>query len=328
MSFFLAVDAGGTKTDYALADDSRELARVRGGTIKRLRADADTAARNLDQALAELAARAGVPMNAITRTCVGAAGESVPLVADWLRDAFSARVSGGLLLLGDVEIALDAAFPGQPGILALAGTGSNVAGRSQTGQLTNAGGWGPALADQGSGHRIGSEGLRAAFLAIDEATGQMAQKQMPQEGEAAQKEEREAPTLLLPAIMHFWSLASIDHLIEYANSVPAPDFSRLTSVVLACATQGDAVALSVLKQEGEDLAHLVNLVARRLQQLAPDPSWVPPLAFAGGILEKVAPLRQALVAAVRAEFPSIQVREGVVDPIAGAIWRARANPPA
>ena len=323
MSFFLAVDAGGTKTDYALADDSRELARVRGDTIKRLRADADTAARNLDHALAELAARAGVPMHAITRTCVGAAGESVPLVADWLRDAFSARVSGDLLLLGDVEIALDAAFPGQPGILALAGTGSNVAGRSHSGQLTNAGGWGPALADQGSGHRIGSEGLRAAFLAIDEAIGQMAQ-----EGEVAQKEVKETPTLLLPAIMEFWSLASIDHLIEYANSAPAPDFSRLTSVVLACATQGDAVALSVLKQEGEDLAHLVNLVARRLQRLTPDPSWVPPLAFAGGILEKVAPLRQALVAAVRAEFPSIQVREGVVDPIAGAIWRARANPPA
>jgi N-acetylglucosamine kinase-like BadF-type ATPase len=37
MSFFLALDAGGTKTDYVLADETRELERVRTGTIKRMR---------------------------------------------------------------------------------------------------------------------------------------------------------------------------------------------------------------------------------------------------------------------------------------------------
>ena len=168
MPFYLAIDAGGTKTDYLLADETRELARVRSATIKRLRVDADTAARTLDEALAQLSALGGISLRDITRTCIGTAGESVPLVADWLRESFAARVSGDLLLLGDVEIALDAAFPGQPGILVLAGTGSNVAGRAPSGTITTAGGWGPALADQGSGHRIGSEALRATFLAIDE----------------------------------------------------------------------------------------------------------------------------------------------------------------
>ena len=56
LAFYLALDVGGTKTEYVLADDTRELARVRGGTIKRMRTDADTAAQNLDKALAELAA--------------------------------------------------------------------------------------------------------------------------------------------------------------------------------------------------------------------------------------------------------------------------------
>ena len=45
MSFFLALDAGGTKTDYVLADETRELERVRTGTIKRMRTDAATAKR-------------------------------------------------------------------------------------------------------------------------------------------------------------------------------------------------------------------------------------------------------------------------------------------
>ena len=44
VSFFLAVESGGTKTDYLLADETRELARVRTGTIKRMRTDAETAA--------------------------------------------------------------------------------------------------------------------------------------------------------------------------------------------------------------------------------------------------------------------------------------------
>ena len=37
MIFFLALDAGGTKTDYVLADEMCELALVRTGTIKRMR---------------------------------------------------------------------------------------------------------------------------------------------------------------------------------------------------------------------------------------------------------------------------------------------------
>ena len=310
MPFYLAIDAGGTKTDYLLADETRELARVRSATIKRLRVDADTAARTLDEALAQLSALGGISLRDITRTCMGTAGESVPLVADWLREAFAARVSGDLLLLGDVEIALDAAFPGQPGILVLAGTGSNVAGRAPSGAITTAGGWGPALADQGSGHRIGSEALRAAFLAIDESDTNQA---------------THPPTTLLPSILEFWNLPSIDSLIEYANATPAPNVSRLTTVVLTAAQNGDPVAQSVLRHEGEELAHLVHLVILRLQRLAPDPNWVPPVAFAGSIMEKVKPVRDALIVSVRQEFPAIKPLDGVIDPVTGALWRARTG---
>ena len=115
-----------------------------------------------------------------------------------------------------MEIALDAAFPGRAGVLVLAGTGSNVVGRTSGGKLISAGGWGPALADQGSGHIIGLESLRAIFLAKDE----------------------ERHTLLLPAVLDFWQLSSLDHLVEYANTLPAPDFSTLTGVVLSARNWG------------------------------------------------------------------------------------------
>ena len=310
MSLFLAVDAGGTKTDFLLADSTRTLARTRTGTIKRMRASAELAAANLSRALAELAAASRLPTSAITRTCIGTAGESVPLVTDWLRTAFAARVPGPLLILGDVEIALDAAFPGQPGVLAIAGTGSNVAGRTHAGKVVTAGGWGPALSDQGSGHRIGHNALRRAFLAIDESG-------VPHD----QVDGEFAPTLLLPAILDFWDLDSLGHLVEHANS--NPDFSQLTNLVVACAQAGDAVAQTVLRREGEDLAYLVRLIIRRLQSAAPNPAWTPHLALTGSILEKVAPVREALIATLRSDFPALDVLPGVIDPIAGALFRAR-----
>jgi glucosamine kinase len=303
MSFFLALDAGGTKTDYVLADETRELARVRTGTIKRMRVDAETACQNLESALAELSARTGISMNQVTRTCVGTAGETVPLVKDWLRESISARVGGGLLILGDVEIALEAAFPGRAGVLVMAGTGSNVVGRTIAGELISAGGWGPALADQGSGHLIGLESLRAIFLAKDE--------------------ERE--TLLLAAVLDFWQLSSLHHLVEYANTLPAPDFSTLTGVVLSCADQGDEIASALLRKQGEDLAYLVRLVIRRLRRASTEPGWTPPIAYTGSILENIPPVHDALMAAVQREFPAVQAPKKGVDPIDGALWRARTG---
>jgi len=303
MNFFLALDSGGTKTDYVLADETRELARVRTGSIKRMRVDAVTASNNLESALADLSAKTGVSMASVTRTCVGTAGDTVPLVRDWLQESIRAHVGGGLLIIEDVEIALDAAFPGRAGMLVMAGTGSNVLGRTRAGKLIRAGGWGPALADQGSGHLIGLESLRAIFLAKDE----------------------ERDTLLQPAVLDFWKLSSLDHLVEYANRVPAPDFPTLTGVVLQCAERGDEKASAVLRKQGEDLAYLVCLVMRRLRHAANDSGWTPPIAITGSILENVPPVRDALFAAVRREFPEADAPDKGIDPIDGALWRARTG---
>ncbi len=184
MSLYLAVDAGGTKADYVLADATRVLASVRGGTIKRMRVAAEVAKANLTRALEQLEAESGRSLAEVDVTCIGTAGETVPLVTDWLRQEFGARVGGRLLLLGDVEIALDAAFPASHGVLILAGTGSNVRGRAPNGRMAGAGGWGPMLADQGSGHRVGQQAVREIFRAIDE--------------------ERE--TSLLAAVLAHWKL--------------------------------------------------------------------------------------------------------------------------
>jgi N-acetylglucosamine kinase-like BadF-type ATPase len=305
MAYFLAVDAGGTKTEFVLADEEREIARVRTGTIKRLRSDEDVTSRNLGDALLALESQSGVMMKSVSRCCVGTSGEAVPLVADWLRRSFGSAVGGELILLGDVEIALDAHFFGGRGVLVLAGTGSNVAGRAGDRSIVTAGGWGPAMADQGAGHSLGLEGLRKGFLAIDQ----------------------ERQTNLLDAALAYWKLPTLNALIEYANGNPAPNFSELAPLVASCAAAGDPIATEVLEDGGQQLAYLASLVIERMRRREADSGAafsLPDIAVAGSVLVQIELVREALIVSLRKAYPAIRVLERTAEPVAGALWRARA----
>ncbi len=55
------------------------------------------------------------------------------------------------LIEGDMVMAHSGALAGDPGVLALAGTGSSVLGIGQGGERVKVGGWGPVFGDEGSG---------------------------------------------------------------------------------------------------------------------------------------------------------------------------------
>ena len=301
MSYFLAVDSGGTKAEYLLADETRELKRTFSGTIRRVNADAAVAEANLEGALAELERETGVRMSQITRACIGTSGNTVPLVTGWMREEFSRRISGELLIVGDVEIALDSVFHGGRGVLVLAGTGSNVAARAANGEIMTAGGWGPNLADQGSGHFIGLEGLRRGFLARDAGR----------------------TTQLLERARKLFELPTVDALIEFANAQhPVRYASKFAPEVVACAAEGDAVAQEILAQGGHDLAYLALLLIERMRAVESGEFQLPEIAIAGSILAHVEPERTAMRQALRERYPAIRFVAEPADPVRGALWRA------
>ncbi len=279
-------------------------AAFRAGSIKRLRRDEEATEQNLSRALTELAAKTGVSMLSVARCCVGASGSTAPLVAEWITNAFRPQVGGEFLLVEDVDIALDAAFQGERGVLILAGTGSNVAGRDIDGQIVTAGGWGPALSDEGSGYFLGLEALRKGFRAIDERR----------------------TTVVLETIQSYWNLSSLGELVEYANANPSPDFSALAPLVIAAAMQGDEVAEEVVRAGGEELASLAAIVIERIRETeegAGKGFSMLPVALAGSILEKVPKARHALEEALTLRYPDIEIMAASVDPAQGALWRAR-----
>jgi glucosamine kinase len=326
MPLYLAIDAGGTKTQCLLADDARILARGSTGTVKLQRVSEPEATRRLTAMLAEAAAAAGVSLGGVTRTCFGLAGLSSHAVRDWATHSISSSVAGSLILCGDEEIALDAAFAGGPGILVIAGTGSNAIGRTVSGSLVSAGGWGPVLGDEGSGYWIGLEAIRAALRAQDHAEVYPPAGANPADTLAS---------VLLSEIQAHWNLASLGDLVALANlrapsstSAP-PDFAALAPVVAHCAAQGNPLAACVLQRAGEELANLVALVLRKMSAppstnaaSSPSRSGIP-VAFTGGIFTHILAVRAAMTARLAVVLPVAHVHDAPVNPLDGALWRAR-----
>jgi N-acetylglucosamine kinase-like BadF-type ATPase len=299
MNLYLAIDAGGTKTRCLLADDTRILARALTGSVKLMRVGETEATARLRAMLTEVALTAGVGLEKVTHTCIGLSGLSIDSVRQWGEREIRNLVGGNLLLVGDEEIALDGAFRDGPGILVVAGTGSIVLGRAADQAFYRAGGWGPAIGDEGSGYWIGQEALRAGFWAND----------------------RGVATTLLTEIGKLWDAKSIGEIVETANARPGPDFAIIAPTVARCAELGDELALAILQRAGVELAEQVALVALKMKESGGKRT--PKAAYTGSVLENISLVRDAMIAALSKSSPRVKVVEGAVDALDGALWRAR-----
>jgi N-acetylglucosamine kinase-like BadF-type ATPase len=210
-------------------------------------------------------------------------------------------VSGEVEVCGDEEIALDGAFRGGPGILVVSGTGSIFLGRSADGTMYPVGGWGPVLADEGSGWWIGLEAVRAGFWAKD----------------------RGIETSILAEVQNAWGLGSLGEVVEKGNDRPGPDFAALVPLVVRCAEGGDELARAVLERAGADLAELITLVATKMMETSGDSDAPIGVAYVGSILEHVTIVRDTMIAALAESAPQTYVLEGAVNALEGALWRAR-----
>jgi N-acetylglucosamine kinase-like BadF-type ATPase len=206
---------------------------------------------------------------------------------------------GEIIVVGDMVIALQAAFGDGPGVIVIAGTGSIAYGRNREGQIARAGGWGFAISDEGSGHWIGRTAVAACLRAWDE------------------NHTEHAP--MLDGLMKSWNIDSREKLVLAANATPPPDFAALFPSVLALADSGDPVARDVLARAGTVLANLAGIVIRRLFQN----SGSVPVAMSGGVFGSSALVRQVFYNSLRAESTEAGLNPGVIEPVRGALEIAR-----
>lgn len=296
VAFFLGIDGGGTKTDCALGDGAGILGRGREAGSKRTRVGEAQARAALHGAIRQAAAEAKVDLAQVRRTCVGMAGASRPEINESVRALVAEVVPGEIEVVGDMHVALEAAFPDAPGMVVIAGTGSIAYGRNERGETARAGGWGSAISDEGSGEWIGRAAAAAALRAYD--SGQS--------------------TALIECILNSWRLATRDDVARAANASPPPDYAALLPQILATAKAGDGVARDLLLQAGTELAQLAKVVARRLWPGALSAR----VALAGGVFRHSEMVRRVFANSLRAERPQTEIVEDV-EPVVGALALAR-----
>ena len=297
MSVVLGIDGGGTNTRAAVVVDGKIVGHGQSGSIKRLRVGAEAAEANLRTALKEAYEQASV--EGVDAACCGVASASMPGITEWITAVFDDFGVVRSEVVGDHIIALDAAFEGGPGILQIAGTGSNCVGRAPDGTLETAGGWSSRLGDEGSGYWIGVNSIRRALHALD----------------------REEPCLVIPKVMEIWGTKDMDEFINLGDGTPPPDFAALAPAIHDLADAGDAVAVGILEQAAADLVGFVLLVRSKLRRKHNIAGEVP-VAWTGSVIAKMELVRNRFFAGLRAAAPAMPIGTEEVVALKGAIWRA------
>lgn len=294
----LGIDGGGTRTRASVVNGTNVLAFAEYGSIKRLRVGAQAAEENLRELLAEVFVQAGV--KGVHAASAGVASSTMPGVQEWITAVFQDFGVERSEVVGDEVIALDAAFRGGPGILQIAGTGTNCIGRAPDGGRETVGGWSSRLGDEGSGYWIGLHAVRRALKAYD----------------------RGEPTRILDVVGCAWGTATLDELVNLGDSTPGPDFAALAPDIDQLAEEGDPVAVGVLQQAAADLVDSVLLVRAKVRRKH-NVSGEVPLAWIGSVIGKSRMVREAFFAGLRAGAPEMPVLPNEVAGIDGAVWRAQ-----
>ena len=300
MAFFLGIDGGGTKTSCLVGDEKSVLSSGAAGGSNVLRVGEAAARTSLVNAIEQACGAAKIDPAQVTRSCVGVAGAARLEVAEAVRKILAETVGGEIEIVGDMVVALHAAFGVGPGIVVIAGTGSVAYGRDAQGQTARAGGWGFAVSDEGSGHWIGRAAVTALLRAADEN---------PASGES-----------VLAPIMKAWRVETRDALVLAANA-PAADFAALFPPMLAAADSGDGLAIEIFSRAGRKLAALAKIVIGRL---FPGADHVP-VAMSGGVFRNSALVREAFYNELSRECQQALIYENIAEPVRGALELARSG---
>ena len=299
MPYYLGIDGGGTKTTCAVGDQTSLIATATAGPSNVVRVGERVTRESLRQSVLQACTAAGISTGQVSYTCVGGSGAGRPELASAVRGFLAEILSTPIDVVGDMEIALEAAFGHGPGVIVIAGTGSIAYGRDRQGRTVRAGGWGFAIGDEGSAHWIGRVAVNAVLRASD-------------------RSDRVGTSELAAALSKQWKADSLLDLARAANAVPPPNFAALFPSV---ADSQNQLAQDVLRWAGRELAAIASVVIGQL--FAKDQNDPVPVAMTGGVFRHSEIVREVFYNELRRLDPRAQVNPRVVDPVEGALRLAR-----
>lgn len=275
---WLGVDGGGTNTRAVLIDRAGEVrGEGRAEAANFHRVGLQTAANNIARAVERATSDAGVEPGAIVAGCLGLAGVGNIKHRRQMHAALKHALQiPHVMIETDARVAWAGATDMAPGVVIIAGTGSIAYGVNSYGDSARAGGWGPTMGDEGSGHYIGRRALEAVVSAWD---------------------HRAPPTSMTESVCRHFGVESPPELPAVIYEAPPRvmrEIAQLSRIVVTAAAEGDAVARAILTDAAVELARAAVAVIERLKMQGETFR----IAYVGGVFEAgeliVTPLREAI----------------------------------
>ncbi len=244
MMHVMGIDAGGSKTLVLVASgDGQVVAEGHSGGAN-LRTHGELAVEKaLSEAIDRALAKTGIRPAAV---CLGIAGvdrhDDAQTISGLMRRL---GFRDHTLIVNDALIALVAGAGVPSGLVLVAGTGSIAYGVNEAGFAARSGGWGPVLADEGSGYWIGRRGLVAVMRHAD---------------------GRGSRTVLTSLVLEHLGLTRTDQLVNeiYESAERRQFVATLGPLVESARAAGDLVAGEIMREAATELVAAAASVITRL----------------------------------------------------------------
>jgi N-acetylglucosamine kinase len=243
------MDGGGTKTKCLLTDiNLNPVYETIGGPSNFLVIGTETVAETILNLLNDCTASQNISQSDIESIVLGTTGGGRRSDAELLeKQIFSDSKQKSFPINkfrveSDARIALEGSFSGKAGSILIAGTGSIMFGKDETGEIHRVGGFGRFIGDEGSGYRIGRIGLNAVARYFD---------------------GRAKSTKIADLLEQEFSIGSSETLITevYRNNF---NIAAVAPLVFDAAESGDITAQRILEDEADELLLHVSSMKTKL----------------------------------------------------------------
>jgi N-acetylglucosamine kinase-like BadF-type ATPase len=302
MKYLIGIDGGGTKTDCAVADLSGKIIQQSTGKPSNFMViGVEEAIENIFALIEENLFALEGDFADVKQIVIGTAGAGRDEDALLLEKGFKdyADQEGihfkGVKVLSDAHIALEGAFPASAGCILIAGTGSILFGKDESGTIHHVGGFGRLIGDEGSGYSIGRKALNAVSKASDG------------------RGEETLISELLDAKMN--SGTSINIINKVYNE--KLDVASVAKIVIEAAAEGDPIAEDILDEEADELVLHIRSLLNKINTNNLN------VAFSGSLIDNKNYYSDLIKRKIKSTLPNIKVIQPAFPPLGGAILFAK-----
>jgi N-acetylglucosamine kinase-like BadF-type ATPase len=295
----MGIDGGGTSTRVVLVSEHGDvLGFGAAGTSNYDDVGVEVAKQNVAIALHEAWRQSGRSPQTCDAAFLGMAGvvsKIDRLVIQQIASDLKIAQSSHIGVDHDIRISLAGSLAGKEGIALVVGTGSSCYGRRTNGRDWRAGGWAHLLDDIGSGYYLGLHAMIAAVRATD---------------------GRGAATALTDAVLVALKLQDIHDIMRrlYHVGMSRSEIAAFAPMVCEAAAGGDIVAREIIERGLDELALMVETVAKKLGFTPGKVS----VSVTGGLAHSDQVYEESLYAAIRHRVPMAEIVEPIMPPALGA----------